>query len=83
MALPRYEGVDPLPDILLKLENLIQYIIQAGDPVIMQEIFEIFYQYNLINPLYLSWIYSVECLIDYDVQKIIVVDTPEIIPEIV
>lgn len=80
MALPRYEGIDPLPDILLNLENLIQYIIQAGDPIIMQQIFEIFYQYNLINPLYLSWIYSVEVLIDYDVQKVFVVDTPELVP---
>jgi len=49
----------------------------------LKQVFQIFYQYNLINPLYLSWIYSVECLIDYDVQKITVVDTPEIIPEIV
>lgn len=82
MAIPRFENIDPLSNLALQINNIINLIIQEGDILLLDQVFKIFYQYNLINPFYLSWIYSVECLIDYDVQKITTVDSPEIIPEI-
>jgi hypothetical protein len=76
MGLPRYENIDQLPNFALEMQNIIMEVVQLGDLEMLQQIFELFYQYNLINPLYLAWIYSVQELVRFEVQQIVLAGTP-------
>lgn len=76
MGLPRYENIDQLPNWALQMQNIIMEVVQLGDINLMQQIFELFYQFNLINPLYLAWIYSVQELVGFQVQPILLVGNP-------
>mgnify|MGYP000871786607 FL=1 len=76
MGLPRYENIDQLPNFALEMKNIIYEVVQLGDLELLQEIFELFYQFNLINPMYLAWIYSVQELVRFQVQPILLVGNP-------
>lgn len=79
MGLPRYENIDQLPNWALQMQNIIMEVVQLGDINLMQQIFELFYQFNLINPLYLAWIYSIQEIIGFDIQVIIPIDSPTVL----
>jgi len=76
MGLPRYENIDQLPNWALQMQNIIMEVVQLGDINLMQQIFELFYQFNLINPLYLAWIYSIQELVRFEVQPIYLAGNP-------